>query len=260
MYSFPFNPRGLLVLAAASVLVGVSLQAEPVKVLYPQGSSHGFALLKTLDGKRLAVGDMTQVIQGGKIRSRLLMRFNDGSIDDDVTVFTQQGVFRLVSDHHIQRGPSFPNPIDVLIDATTGEITSHTKDGKIKREHLDLPADVANGLPPNLLMNIPPSSEETKVSYVAPGDKPRLIHITVKAAGEVPFTIGATKRKAIDYVLHVELGGIAGAIAPIIGKQPSDIHIWILSGAPPAFIREEGQLYQGGPVWRIEQISPSFPH
>jgi hypothetical protein len=28
----------------------------------------------------------------------------------------------------------------------------------------------------------------------------------------------------------------------------------------PAFIREEGQLYQGGPLWRIQQISAAFPN
>jgi hypothetical protein len=37
-------------------------------------------------------------------------------------------------------------------------------------------------------------------------------------------------------------------------------HIWILGGASPASIREEGQLYEGGPIWRIEQISPEFAH
>jgi hypothetical protein len=45
----------------------------------------------------------------------------------------------------------------------------------------------------------------------------------------------------------------------MIGKQPAHYHIWILEGTAPAFIREEGQLYEGGPIWRIEQISPSFP-
>lgn len=254
------RPHSLLVLAAGAMLFRVVLHAEPVKVLHPQGASHGFVALKTLDGKRVATGDMTQLVQGAKIVSRLLMRFKDGSVDDDTTVFTQQGVFRLISDHHIQHGPSFPNPIDVLIDAKTGQITSRTKDGKVKEEHLDLPADVSNGLPPNLLMNIPPSNEEIKISFVAPGDKPRLIHISVRAAGEVPFAIGGIKRKAIDYILHVEIGGVAGAVAPIIGKQPSDFHIWILGGTSPAFIREEGQLYVGGPIWRIEQISPTFPY
>jgi hypothetical protein len=107
-------------------------------------------------------------------------------------------------------------------------------------------------------MNVLPSAPETRLSFVAPTEKPRLIHVLIKPAGEVPFTIGGTKRKAIDFVLHAELGGVTGMIAPIIGKQPPDYHIWIFPGASPAFIREEGPLYEGGPTWRIEQISPEF--
>jgi hypothetical protein len=95
---------------------------------------------------------------------------------------------------------------------------------------------------------------------VAPTSKPRLISISVKPAGDVPFSVGGHTRKAVDYVLHVELGGLVGVIAPMIGKQPADYHIWILEGTAPAFIREEGQLYEGGPIWRIEQISPTFSH
>jgi hypothetical protein len=192
------------------------------------------------------------------VTSRVTFRFDDGSIDDEVTVFSQRGVFRLISDHHIQRGPRFPNPMDIFIDAATGEVTSRTQDGKVNQEHLDLPSDVSNGLPPNLLINVDPSAAETKVSFVAPTTKPRLVHLSIKNEGKVPFTVGHIHLVAIDYVVHVELGGVAGVIAPVVGKQPSDYHIWILPGPAPAFIREEGQLYQGGPVWRIEQISPTF--
>jgi len=246
-------------LILSTVLSVPHLRADPVPVLHLQGSAHGFAVLKTLTGAQIATGDMTQIVNGDRVTSRLTFRFRDGSIDDDTTVFSQNGTFRLITDHHIQRGPSFPRPIDVLINALTGQITSHTSDGKIRQEHLDLPPDVSNGLPPNLLMNILPSTPETKLSFVAPGEKPRLIRVSIKPAGEVPFTIAGTPRKATDYVLHVELGGITGIVAPIIGKQPADYHIWILGGPSPAFIREEGQLYEGGPIWRIEQISPAFP-
>ena len=239
-------------------LLGVDLQADPVLVRHPQGSAHGFLALKTLGGARIATGDVTQIVHGDRVTSRVIFRFRDGSIDDDRTVFTQHGNFRLINDHHIQRGPSFPKPIDVFIDAMTGQITSHAKDGSIRQDHLDLPPDVSNGLPPNLLMNLLPSIPKTRLSFVAPTEKPRLIHVSIQPAGEVSVKVGDTTRKAIDYVLHVELGGLTGVIAPVIGKQPDDLHIWILGGISPAFIREEGQLYEGGPTWRIEQMSPAF--
>lgn len=239
-------------------LLPVYVRADTILVRHPQGSAHGFLTLKTVSGTHIATGDATQVVHGDRVISHVIFRFRDGSIDDDTTVFSQRGVFRLISDHHIQRGPSFPKPMDVFIDAPNGQVTSRMRDGKVRHDHLDLPPDVSNGLPPNLLMNVLPSTPETKLSFVAPGEKPRLIHVSVKPAGEVPFTIGGTDRKAVDFLLHVELGGITGIIAPLIGKQPPDFHIWILPGASPAFIREEGPLYEGGPVWRIEQISPEF--
>jgi hypothetical protein len=242
-----------------TILIVAPLYGEPIPVRHPQGSAHGFLVLKTIEGSPIATGDVTQIIQGDRVTSRVVFHFRDGSLDDEITVFSQRRVFRLISDHHIQHGPSFPKPVDVLIDAVTGTVTSHAGDGTIRKDHLDLPSDVSNGLPPNLLLNFLPSTPGTKLSFVAPTTKPRLISVSIRPAGEVPFSVGGTSRKAVDYILHVELGGLAGVIAPIIGKQPADYHIWILEGAAPAFIREEGQLYEGGPIWRIEQISPVFP-
>jgi hypothetical protein len=261
MPTLPACPCLLFVLSCAMLMtVNVApLHAEPIPVRHPQGSAHGFLVLKTVEGVPIATGDVTQMVHGGRVTSRVLFHFRDGSLDDETTVFSQNSVFRLISDHHIQRGPSFPKPIDVLIDAVTGKITTRTGDRKIRQDHLDLPSDVSNGLPPNLLLNFRSSTPETRLSFVTPTAKPRLITVSVKPVGKVPFQIGGSTRQAIDYVLHVELGGLAGVIAPIIGEQPVDYHIWILEGDAPAFIREEGQLYEGGPIWRIEQISPTFP-
>jgi hypothetical protein len=252
-----FSSRTVFVFFA-SILLRAKLYAEPIPVRYPQGSAHGFLAIRTIEGPRIATGDVTQVVRGDRVTAHLIFHFRDGSIDEETTVFSQRGTFRLISDHLIQSGPSFPKSADVFIDALTGQITSHSKEGQVRQDHLDLPADVSNGLPPNLLMNILPSTPETKLSFVAPTTKPRLIQVSIKPAGKVPFTVGGSRRQAIDYVLHVELGGTLGMIAPLIGKQPDDYHIWILGGASPAFIREEGQLYEGGPIWRIEQISPAF--
>src|ERR1700679_1487479 len=252
-------PMFFLSCALLTAAITSTLDGEPIRVRYPQGSAHGWLALKTVEGIIIATGDVIQITHGDRVTSRVTFHFRDGSLDDDITVFSQRRVFRLISDHHIQRGPSFPKPIDIFIDAVTGKVTSHTQDGQIREDHLDLPSDISNGLPPNLLLNILPSTPETRLSFVAPTTRPRLISISIKPAGEVPFSVGGTSRKALDYVLHVELGGLAGVIAPIIGKQLADFHIWILEGAAPGFIREEGQLYEGGPIWRIEQISPTFP-
>ena len=81
----------------------------------------------------------------------------------------------------------------------------------------------------------------------------------VTAVGEERFSTGATSRTATHYVLKVEIGGVSGLLAPLLGKQPPDSHVWILGGEAPAFVKSEQSLYFGGPVWRIELVSPTWP-
>jgi hypothetical protein len=63
----------------------------------------------------------------------------------------------------------------------------------------------------------------------------------------------------MHYVLKVEIGGVSGLLAPLLGKQPPDSHVRILGGEAPAFVKSEQSLYFGGPVWRIELVSPTWP-
>src|SRR5213082_1719107 len=111
-----------------------------------EGLMHGFLALRTLDGKRLADGEMTQIAQGDRVTSRLIFRFKDGSIYDDTTIFSQRGTFRLLNDHLIQKGPSFKQPVDTLIDASTGEVRVRYTDDKGKEkalaDRLELPSDL----------------------------------------------------------------------------------------------------------------------
>lgn len=235
------------------------LAADPVPVRRSEGTFHGFLTLTTLEGSTLAVGDLVQVAHGDRVTSRLTFHFQDGSLDDETTVFSQRQFFRLISDHHIQRGPAFPKSLDMSIDAATAQITTRDQDGKTSRDHLDLPPDICNGLPLTLLLNLDPTAPPIRLSMVAPTSKPRLIHILIAPEGEDPFFIGKIRQKATNYRIKIELGGITGVVAPLVGKQPSDIHVWILGGLAPAFVKEEGQFYEGGPIWRIELISPIFP-
>ena len=255
VFKRPVQLVSLFILALAVPLA----RAEQIKVLHPQGSAHGFIEVTTLEGTRIAVGDLIQGLRGHVVTSRLTMNFLDGSLDDETTVFSQDGTFRLISDHHVQHGPSFPKSIDVTVNAASGLVSSTDQNGKVTSAHIDMPPDAYNGLTSKILLNVAPTTPETKVSFIVASAKPRVAQLSVRNGGEVPFTIGGAPRKATDFVLHVELGGVAGVVAPVIGKEPRDYHVLILTGSEPAFIREEGQLYDGGPVWRIQQISAEFP-
>ena len=235
--------------------------AEPVPVRNEEGSVHGYLALRSLDGKLLAAGDLIQTIHHGRLIARLTYHFRDGSIDDDTAIFSQDGHFRLVSDHHIQKGPTFPKQVDVLIKALAGEVTVRYLDNdqpKVETEHFDLPPDLANGILLDVLKNVSPNTVEMKLSYLVAAPKPRLIHLSIRPEGNDTFFSAGHPNKAVRFVLHPEISGISGVIAPMIGKQPPDAHVWISISPVPAFLRSEQPLYLGGPVLRTELISPSW--
>ncbi len=125
---------------------------------------------------------------------------------------------------------------------------------------MSLPPDIANGLTLTLLKNVRPKALPKTFSFVAATPKPRLVKLALSSAGQDRFSTGGTGREATHYVLKVEIGGLRGVIAPLVGQQPPDSHVWILDGEAPAFVRSEQPLYMGGPVWRIELVSPTWPH
>lgn len=253
--------------SATSLLAIILLQpgplaAESVAVRFREGSVHGFLALRTLDGKILAAGDLTQTVRGNQVVSRLVFRFKDGSLDDETAVFSQQHDFRLIRYHRIQKGPSFPHPTDVLIDVSTRQVTvRHTDNGheKVETERLDLPSDLANGIILNILKNIRPDTTETKVSYLVATPKPRLVKLSIVPQGKDRFSVAGFPYKARLFIVKVELGGIAGILAPLLGKRPADTKVWVLGGEAPAFVKAEQSLYPDGPVRRIEMTSPVWP-
>jgi hypothetical protein len=163
----------------------------------------------------------------------------------------------------IQRGSTFPHPMEVSIDAVGGRVTVRYRDddGKEKtaEERMSLPPDLANGIVLTLLKNIPPDAASTEVSLVAATPKPRLVKLVITRAGEDAFSADGASHRATRFNVKIELGGLAGLIAPLIGKQPHDTSVWILGGEAPGFVKSEGPMYQGGPLWRIELASLVWP-
>jgi len=255
--------RSCSVLAVLTFCLAPLASAEPIPVRHVEGTLHGFLTLSSQDNKLLATGDLIQTIRGNRVTSRLVFRFKDGSVDDETTVFSQQKSFRLVSDHHIQKGPFFPHPMDLSIDARTGDATvrSTGKDGKeeVATEHLDLPPDLANGLVLSIAKNLPPDAPETKLPFVVATPKLRLVTLRIVPGAEEPFSIAGSRRKAMRYDIKVELEGVTGLVAPLVGKQPPDLHIWMLEGEAPVLVKEEGFSYEGGPTLTIQLTSPVWP-
>ena len=143
-----------------------------------------------------------------------------------------------------------------------GNVRYTDDNGKEKSitERLELPADLANGIITTLLKNLPRDARSLTLPLVAATPKPRIVKLEVMLEGEDPFSIGRSQRKAAHYRIKINLGGVAGLVAPLLDKQPPDAHVWIMRAEAPAFVRSEGPLFAGGPIWRIELTSPVWPH
>ena len=143
---------------------------------------------RTEAGKIIARGEFSQVTQGDEVSMRLTYHFQDGSVDDESTTYSQRDRFRLVRYHHLQKGPFFVKPVDYSIDAASGHgtvtIRSTDMDGKpnIESSHIDLPDDVTNGFVGTLLINVPPNVAPFRVRILAP-DRPGAIDSYPDLAG-----------------------------------------------------------------------------
>ena len=251
-----------VVAALLAITLGTAALAEPISVKHIQRPMHRFMVARSEAGKIIANGEFSQVVQGDEVTMRMIYRFVDGSIDDETTTYRQQGTFRLVRNHHVQKGAFFVKPVDFAVEAATGIATSRIEDenGKIhvESEHVDLPDDVANGFVGTLLLNVPPNTAPFRVGMLAPVGGGRLIHILISPEGEQPFQTGGQTLKATVFRIHPELGGIVGVIAQLIGLQPKDVMVWVLEGEEPAVVRIVGQLGGYGPVVSSELEGGSF--
>jgi hypothetical protein len=253
---------GLLVLVMTLVWVS-PLAADPVAVRFVEGVVHGFLMLRNVNGVLLAHGDLLQVNRGGKVESRMIFRFKDGSVRDESVVFTQQRVFTMQTYHLVRRGPAFTEDTEILLERASGKYHVNTKarkDGqeKVLSGSLELPPDVYNGMVITIAKNLPKGKSKT-VHIVAFTPTPRLIQLELVPAGEDKVLIGELAKTANHYVLKPRLGKGLKVFATLLGRVPPESHAWIVGDEPPTFARFEGPLDTMGPVWRIETTSPRWP-
>lgn len=243
------------------MLCSSAAHAEPIKVRLPEGNTRGFLVLRRPGGEPIAHGELSQRPTGALIESRLLLNFKDGSLYDETATFSQVGVFRLEAYRLVQQGPSFPTA-EISLDRKSGQYKARTqekKDGPEKSASgpLEMPPDLYNGLALVLLKNLPAGRGAGRMAVFTP--RPRLIRMELTAEGEDDVVAAGEAKKATRYLVNLDVGGLTGVIASLIGKEPPDVRYWLVTGDVPAFARFEGALYLNGPVWRIELTGVEWP-
>ena len=225
--------------------------AAPVTVRFPEGVTRAFPSLSTLDGRKIAHGDLVQMVRGDRVVSRMTFRFKDGSLYDEMVAFSQRDVFTLLSYRIVQRGPSFPETLEASVDRETETYTvRHRVDEDSPEEVLSgrftMPDDAYNGMLSLVLRNLAPQAPET-VSMVAFTPRPRVVKLSMMPVAEDPVLVSDAPMRAVRYHIRPLLGFFASLLVVDI----PDVRVWVLPGEVPAFLRAEGPLYFMGPIWRI---------
>src|SRR5580692_7563332 len=249
-------------LACAGLIFCAVVSADPVAVRHTQGSLRGFLVLKDTNDKILASGDLVQLVSGNRVTATLSLHFADGSLYEETSVFSQSHSYRLLTYKQVLKGAAFKTQETLSLDASTGavNIQSTDKEGKEKTvsDKLSLPPDLANGILSMLLTEAAPQAEMT-LSMLVSTPKPRIVKLKISPAGQDPFSVGGFGVKATHYIMKIDIGGVEGVAAKVVGKQPPPEDFWIASGNAPVFLKSEGPLYEDGPIWRIELASPVWP-
>jgi hypothetical protein len=147
------------------------------------------------------------------------------------------------------------------MDMESGNYTLRTtaRDGEqtATTGHLDLPADTYNGMTVTLLKNINPGATLT-IHMIDFLPKPKIYAVELTPVDKESLRAGGVSRDAIHYTLKPQLSWFMKTLASVMGKLPADYHFWLVKGKVPAFLRFEGPLSPNGPLWRIDQASPSL--
>jgi len=244
-----------------TILTAARAYAEPITVRFPEGPAHGFVELSDLSGTTIAQGELVQWLEQHAVVSQFVVRFNDGSLYDELIRFSQNSVFRLLSYKLVQKGPSFTESSEIEFDRTGRYRVRSKKASDPKEEQasgtIDMPTDVTNGMTSLMLKNLKPgTSAKTHLMVFTP--KPRALELAFTPEGEDQFWIGDAERTATRFLIEPRVTGVPGTIATVIGKQPSAFRMWIAQGKAPALVRFEGPLYIDGPVWRLELSAPRW--
>ncbi|MFN7994331.1 MAG: hypothetical protein U0Q18_12045 [Bryobacteraceae bacterium] len=231
-------------------------------VRHPRGYIHGFLAVRDAADSLIGSGDVIQRVAGNRITNSMMLNFRDGSLYHETAVFSQRRTYQLLSYKLIQKGPSFKSPGTFTFDRSSGNVVIDYTDEKQNRkhifEHMDLPDDLANGLIPTLLTDIDPKVETT-LSMLLSTPKPRLVKLKISTVEPDSFRVAGVAAQATHYVIKIDIGGVTGVAAKVLGKQPPPEHVWVAAGNAPIFLRSMGALYEDGPIWQIELTSPNWP-
>ena len=253
--------RHAIALLLGLLLAPLAAAAAPVAMRFPEGPAHGFVTLADVaTDKTLAHGELIQWIERRAIVSRLVIRFDDGSLYDETVRFAQRPVFRVLSYELTQKGPSFPDDSRIEFDHSGKYRVRQKPRGEEEKRAAgttEIPDDVSNGMTSVLAKNLPKGAA-AKTHLMTFRPEPLVLDLEISREGADAYAVGGVSTEATRFLIKPTVPGVKGVLASMVGKQPPEVRMWIAPEPAPVLVRFAGALFVDGPPWRIELSAPRW--
>jgi hypothetical protein len=247
--------------AVASVLALAAL-AGPAAATPLEGVAHTLLELRGPAGARIATGELAQWPEGERVTAQTRFRFGDGSTHEETAVFVAAPRPRLESYALRQAGPRFGGELEARFDRTSGRHswrrTATGREPESGAGEIEIPDDAANGILFQALRHALMNGEEPSVSWVVFRPAPMVLRFGVTREAGAPVVVLGEERPTVHYVMRPALPFPLNWGATLAGVEPPELHVWMLPGPAPSFLRFAGPLMAGGPAWTIAPMAPRF--
>lgn len=232
------------------------LSAPAVEVTQSEATAHGFPALLDSNGKKLADGEFTEWIEGGRLHITITYRFEHGDRTEEKAIFRQKP--ELIQDEWSWRetkGGQLMRHFAVDFKTQTATAQKREKDGlKEWSEKIDAPAGrtfagygfmlAVQNLRPRLVRG-----EQIELQAVGFTPKPRMVTVQISHGGVDQMKMADRLLKGDRFVIHPKIGVIAELFV-----QVPDTLIW-LTKSPTEFLRWEGAAAEpDDPINRIDLL------
>jgi hypothetical protein len=251
-----FSQRFFACVAVASWLAASASVAGHQSLDF-EGTAHGFPVLRSSAGKKLADGDFSQWLEGGRLHVRITYDFGRGRRVEEKVVFRQSP--RLVQDtwswRELRNGKAHR---DFAIDFNSGLATAKTiEENELKERSEEMKIDPGRTfagfgftLAIKSLRDRLIKGERIELQAIGFTPKPRMVSVEISHGGLDQMQMSGRVLRGDRFVIHPKIPWIAELFVDV-----PDTRIWLTSPAPAGFLRWEGPLAEPtDPVIRVDLL------
>lgn len=222
-----------------------------------EGSSHGFPILRDLQGKKLADGEFLQWVEGGRLHIRNSYDFGNGHRVEEVATFQQSPTviqetlyWREFLAGILQR--------QFEVDLRSGRAAAQKREEEEMKqwsENLKIEpgrafAGVGFTIAIKSVRERLRNGEKVELQAIGFTPKPRLVSVEISYAGLDEVMMSGRTIRADRFVIHPQIPKIARLVV-----EAPDTRIWLTHLPPAGFVRWEGAFAEpDDPIVRVDLL------